>query len=397
MKPAAQVAPPLVPPVRILMGPGPSDIHPRVLEALGKGTVGHLDPYYLELMNDMQRMLRGVFRTENAMTLAISGTGSAGMEAAVVNVIEPGDAMVVCANGVFGARMADVAARAGAGVTKVEKPWGEVFSPDDLKPALATAKPKVVGIVMAETSTGAWQPIEEIANLVHDAGAMLLVDTVTALGGIPVEVDRWAIDVVYSGTQKCLSCPPGLAPVSFNQRAMDVVLGRKTKVQSWYLDLTMLARYWGSERVYHHTAPINMTYGLYEALRLILEEGLDSCFARHKLNYQALKSGLAALGIEYTAAAGHQLPMLNAVRIPEGVDDAAIRSGLLNRFGIEIGGGLGEFKGKVWRIGLMGYGSRAANVLVFLAALEQLLAEEKHRFDHGASIAAATAVYAQGA
>jgi alanine-glyoxylate transaminase/serine-glyoxylate transaminase/serine-pyruvate transaminase len=388
------VAPSLVPPVRILMGPGPSDIHPRVLEALAKPTVGHLDPYYLEVMNEMQRMLRGLFRTDNAMTLAVSGTGSAGMEAAVVNVIEPGDAMVVCVNGVFGGRMVDVAQRAGAEVTKIEKPWGEVFSPDDLKATLARARPKVVGIVMAETSTGARQPIDEISAVVHDAGAMLLVDTVTALGGIPVEVDKWNIDIIYSGTQKCLSCPPGLAPVSFNQRAMDVVLSRKTKVQSWYLDLTMLAKYWGADRVYHHTAPINMTYGLYESLRLIHEEGLGSCFARHKKNHEALKAGLAALGIEYTAAAGHLLPMLNAVRIPAGVDDVAIRRGLLERFGIEIGGGLGEFKGKVWRIGLMGYGSRANNVLLLLSALEQLLGEAGHRFEHGASIAAATAAYA---
>jgi alanine-glyoxylate transaminase / serine-glyoxylate transaminase / serine-pyruvate transaminase len=390
------VAPPLNPPVRILMGPGPSDIHPRVLEALGRNTVGHLDPYYLEIMNDMQRMLQSLFRTKNTMTLAISGTGSAGMEAAVVNLIEPGDSMVVCVNGVFGGRMVDVAERAGAKVTKVERPWGEVFSPDDLKTALAQARPKLVGIVMAETSTGAWQPIEEISKLVHDSGAMLLVDAVTSLGGVPVEVDAWNIDVIYSGTQKCLSCPPGLSPISFGLRAMEAVLARKTKVQSWYLDVTMLAKYWGSERVYHHTAPINMTYGLYEALRLIHEEGLESCFARHALNHRALKAGLAAIGIEYAAQPGHQLPMLNAVRIPEGVDDAAVRTGLLNRFGIEIGGGLGAFKGKVWRIGLMGYGSRANNVFVLLAALEQLLAEQKHRFQHGASIAAASAAYAAG-
>src|SRR5688572_14883165 len=272
------VSPELNPPVRILMGPGPSDTHPRVLEALAKGTVGHLDPYYLQIMDGLQSMLRGVFRTKNPMTFAVSATGSAGMEAAVVNLIEPGDSMVVCVNGVFGGRMADVAARAGAEVTKVTKPWGEVFSPADLKDALARAKPKVVGIVMAETSTGAWQPLEEISQLVHEAGALLLVDAVTALGGVPVEVDRWEIDVVYSGSQKCLSCPPGLAPVSFNKRAMQVVLSRKTKVQSWYLDVTMLAQYWGSERVYHHTAPINMTYGLYEALRLVLEEGLEACF-----------------------------------------------------------------------------------------------------------------------
>lgn len=394
MNASSAVAPPLNPPVRILMGPGPSDIHPRVLEALGRGTVGHLDPYYLEIMNDMQRMLQTLFRTKNAMTLAISGTGSAGMEATVVNLIEPGDSMVVCVNGVFGGRMVDVAERAGAKVTKVERPWGEVFTPDDLKTALAAAKPKLVGIVMAETSTGALQPIEEISKLVHDSGAMLLVDAVTSLGGVPVEVDAWNIDAIYSGTQKCLSCPPGLSPVSFGSRAMEAVLARKSKVQSWYLDVTMLAKYWGSERVYHHTAPINMTYGLYEALRLILEEGLESCFARHALNYRALKAGLAAIGIEYAAQPGHQLPMLNAVRIPEGVDDAAVRGGLLNRFGVEIGGGLGAFKGKVWRIGLMGYASRANNVFVLLAALEQLLAEQKHRFQHGASIAAASAIYA---
>ncbi|REK15766.1 MAG: alanine--glyoxylate aminotransferase family protein [Planctomycetota bacterium] len=387
-------APPLNPPVRVLLGPGPSDIHPRVLQAIGKPTVGHLDPYYLQLMDEMREMLRGVFRTKNEMTLAISGTGSAGMETAVVNVIEPGDAMVVCVNGVFGARMTDVAERAGAKVTKVEKPWGEVFSVDDLKDTLSKAKPKVVGIVMAETSTGAWQPIHEIADLVHDAGAMLLVDTVTALGGLPVEVDKWGIDIVYSGTQKCLSCPPGLAPVTFNERAMDVVLSRKTKVQSWYLDLTMLAKYWGAERVYHHTAPINMTYALYEALSLVHEEGLEACFARHALNHEALKAGLAALGIRYAAAEGHRLPMLNAVHIPEGIDDATIRRELLTRFGIEIGGGLGAFKGKVWRIGLMGYGSRENNVLLLLGALEQLFTEQKHKFEHGASIAAATQVYA---
>jgi alanine-glyoxylate transaminase/serine-glyoxylate transaminase/serine-pyruvate transaminase len=385
----------LNPPIRVLMGPGPSDTHPRVLQALAKGTVGHLDPYYLQLMNQMQELLRGVFRTRNKMTMAISGTGSAGMETTVVNLIEPGDSMVVCVNGVFGGRMVDVAERAGAQVTKVERPWGEVFTPDDLKPVLAKAKPKVFGIVMAETSTGAWQPIEEISKLVHDAGALLLVDTVTALGGLPVEVDKWNIDAIYSGTQKCLSCPPGLAPVSFNDRAVDLILKRRTKVQSWYLDVGMLAKYWGEERVYHHTAPINMTYALYEALRLIHEEGLDACFARHLRNHRALKAGLSAIGIGYAAQEGHQLPMLNAVKIPDGIDDAKIRGALLERFGIEIGGGLGAFKGKVWRIGLMGYGARPGNVLLLLSALEQLLAEQGHRFERGASIAAANAHYSQ--
>lgn len=385
--------PNLNPPIRTLMGPGPSDIHPRVLQAIGKNTVGHLDPYYLATMDRMQEMLREVFQTRNQMTLAVSATGSAGMEATVVNLIEPGDSMLVCVNGVFGMRMADVAGRAGANVTTVERPWGEVFTADDLKDALAAAKPKVVGIVMAETSTGAWQPIEEISNLVHNAGAMLLVDSVTSLGGVPVEVDNWNIDAIYSGSQKCLSCPPGLAPVSFNERAMVAILNRKSKVQSWYLDVSMLANYWGSERVYHHTAPINMTYALYEALQIILEEGLESCFARHQLNHEALRAGLAAIGIDYAAQEGHQLPMLNAVTIPDGVDDARIRRDLLNRFGIEIGAGLGAFKGKVWRIGLMGYGSRSANVLLFLSALEQLLAEQGHQFDRGASVAAANERY----
>jgi alanine-glyoxylate transaminase/serine-glyoxylate transaminase/serine-pyruvate transaminase len=387
------IPPPVTPPQRILLGPGPSDIHPRVLSAMSRPTVGHLDPYYLKIMDELQAMLRAVFRTENKVTFAVSGTGSAGQEATVMNLIEPGDAMVVCVNGVFGARLADMAERAGADVTKVERPWGEVFTPDDLKPALASTKPKVVAIVMAETSTGAWQPIEEISALVHDAGAMLLVDTVTALGGIPVEVDDWNIDAVYSGTQKCLSCPPGLAPVSFNARAVETIMNRKTKVRSWYLDASMLANYWSEDRVYHHTAPINMTYGLHEALRLVLEEGLDACFARHRLNHEALAAGLAALGIEFTAQPGHRLPQLNAVRVPAGIDEARIRKRLLNEFGIEIGAGLGAFKGKVWRIGLMGYASRASNVLLLLATLEQLLADEGHQFDHGSAVAAANDRY----
>jgi len=386
----------LNPPLRTLMGPGPSDIHPRVLEALAKPTVGHLDPYYLQVMDDMQGLLRKLFRTKNEMTMAISATGSAGMETCVVNLIEPGDSMLVCINGVFGMRMADVAERAGADVTRVEKPWGEVFSPDDLKSALGSVKPKVVGIVMAETSTGASQSIAAISDLVHDAGSMLLVDAVTSLGGMPVEVDDWNIDAIYSGTQKCLSCPPGLSPVSLSPRAVETVLARKTKVQSWYLDTSMLASYWGTDRVYHHTAPINMTYGLYEALRLIFEEGLDSCFARHQTNHAALREGLAALGIEYAVSAEHRLPMLNAVRVPAGVDDAAIRRALLERFGIEIGGGLGAFAGKVWRIGLMGHTSCQNNVLILLSALEQLLGEAGIPFDPGSSVAAANGIFANG-
>jgi alanine-glyoxylate transaminase / serine-glyoxylate transaminase / serine-pyruvate transaminase len=382
------------PPSRMLLGPGPSAIFPQVLEALSRPTVGHLDPFYLQSMNEMQSMLRQVFRTQNEMTFAVSGTGSAGMEACVVNLIEPGDSMLVCVNGVFGARMADVAQRAGAQVTIVERPWGTVFTPDDLKQHLAN-KPKVVGIVMAETSTGAWQPIEEISKLVHDAGALLVVDAVTSLGGVPVEVDGWNIDAIYSGTQKCLSCPPGLSPVSFNKTCVDKILARKTKVQSWYLDVSLLANYWGQNRVYHHTGPINMTYALHEALRQVLHEGLENCFARHLLNHQALKAGLAAIGISYATQEGFQLPQLNAVNIPAGVDDATVRSGLLNRFHIEIGAGLGAFKGKVWRIGLMGYGSRPQSVLFFLSALEQLLIEQNYKFASGSSIAAANTVYSR--
>ncbi|MCI0331985.1 MAG: aminotransferase class V-fold PLP-dependent enzyme [Planctomycetes bacterium] len=383
----------VTPPVRTLMGPGPSDIHPRVLEALGRPTVGHLDPYYLTIMDELQSMLRDVFRTKNRMTMAISGTGSAGQEATVLNLVEPGERVMICVNGVFGGRLADMAERAGGDVTKIERPWGEVFTVAEMKVALARVKPKVVAIVMAETSTGAWQPIEEVAAAVRDAGAMLILDTVTALGGIPVEIDKWQIDAVYSGTQKCLSCPPGLAPVSFSDRAVEKILKRREKVRSWYLDVSLIANYWGGDRVYHHTAPINMTYALHEALRLLLEEGLEASFARHRRNHEALKAGLAAIGIEYATQAGHALPQLNAVRIPAGVDDAAIRKALLDRFNIEIGAGLGAFKGKVWRIGLMGYTSRQTNVLVLLAALEQLLAEHGHRFEHGAAVAAANVVY----
>src|SRR3954447_20186615 len=386
---------PVTPPVRILLGPGPSDIHPRVLAALSRPTVGHMDPYYLQIMDELQSMLQQVFRTKNRLTMAISGTGSAGQEATVLNLVEPGDKVLVCVNGVFGGRLADMAERAGGEVSKIERTWGEVFPVAEVKEALARVKPKVVAIVMAETSTGAWQPIEEIATAVHEAGAMLILDTVTALGGIPVEIDKWQIDAVYSGTQKCLGCPPGLAPASFNARAVQKILNRREKVRSWYLDVSLIANYWGGDRVYHHTAPINMTYALHESLRLVLEEGLDACFARHRRNHLALKAGLAAIGIEYATQSGRELPQLNLVRIPNGCDDAAIRKGLLDRFGIEMGAGLGAFKGKVWRIGLMGYSSRQTNVLLFLAALEQLLAENGHKFQHGAAISAANEVYLQ--
>lgn len=381
------------PPRRLLLGPGPSEIPPRILAALAAPTVGHLDPYFLQVMDELQAMLRLVFRTQNKLTLAVSGTGSAGMETVVVNLIEPGDKMIVCVNGVFGGRMADVAARAGAEVTKLERPYGEIFDPAEIEAALKQVRPKVLGIVNAETSTGAHQPVDAIAKLCHDHGALIAVDCVTSLGGAPVEVDAWGLDAVYSGTQKCLNCPPGLAPVTFNDRAVAVIDQRKKKVQSWYLDMQMVKDYWGSNRAYHHTAPINMNYGLHEALRIVLEEGLEPRFARHKKNHLALKAGLEAMGLSYAVPAAHSLPMLNAVTIPAGVDDAAVRKQLLNEFGIEIGGGLGSMKGKVWRVGLMGYGSSQSNVLLFLAGLEKCLLDQSCKVGPGSGVGAAIAAY----
>ena len=384
---------PINPPVRILMGPGPSDIHPSVLSAMAAPTVGHLDPYFLQVMDEVQSMLRDVFCTINEMTMAISGTGSAGMEACVVNLVEPGDKMIACKNGVFGGRMADVAERAGAEVTLLERPFGEVFTAEELAKAVDQVKPKVVGIVHAETSTGACQPLEEISKIVHDAGALLLVDCVTSLGGRPVEIDKWGIDAAYSGTQKCLGAPPGLAPVTFGPRALEAMDARKAKVSSWYLDISMLRNYWGNNRAYHHTAPINSNYGLHEALRIVLDEGLETRFARHQKNHEALKAGLAAIGIEYSVAEGIRLPMLNSVLIPEGADDKAVRSRLLNEFNIEIGGGLGPMAGKTWRIGLMGEASTSSNVLLFLAALERCLLDQGIGLSAGAGVAAASATY----
>lgn len=384
----------VTPPRRILMGPGPSDIHPRILSAMAAPTVGHLDPYFLQIMDEMQGMLRQVFRTENELTLAVSGTGSAGMEACVANLIEPGDRMLVCVNGVFGGRMADVAGRYGAEVTTIERNFGEIFTPEEIADVVKKTSPKVVGIVHAETSTGAWQPLEEISEIVHDAGALLLADCVTSLGGVPVDVDEWGLDAVYSGTQKCLSCPPGLAPVTFSPLALEAIDKRKTKVGTWYLDMTMVRSYWGGERAYHHTAPINANYGLHEALRIVLEEGLEDRFERHMGNHLALKAGLKALGIEYSVPEGQQLPMLNSVLIPNGVDDAKTRGQLLNEFGIEIGGGLGPVKGKTWRIGLMGEASSKRNVLIFLAALEKCLSDQGVTMQGGAGVAAANEIYA---
>ncbi len=374
------------PPQRILLGPGPSDVPARVLSALAAPTLGHLDPEYLKLMDETRRMLQQIFQTKNEMTMAMPGTGSAGMETAVVNLVEPGDEVIVCVNGVFGTRMKDVMERAGAKVHAIEAPWGEIITPEQVAAALkAQPGTKVLGIVHAETSTGAHQPLEEISKLTHDAGALLLVDAVTSLGGLPVEVDAWGIDACYSGTQKCLSCPPGLAPVSFGPRALAKLDSRKTKVQSWYLDLSMIRNYWGAERVYHHTAPINMTYALREACAMVLEEGLPSRFARHALNHRALRAGLEAMDLKFVPM--HSLTMLNAIHAPEGVDEAQVRRRLLQDYGIEVGAGLGPFKGKAIRIGLMGASSTRRNVLLVLAALEAIL-------ERRGAAAAAESIYA---
>ena len=393
--PMTGIAGDFTPPTRLLLGPGPSQVHPRVLRAMAAPLVGHLDPAFIAMMEDVKTMLRFVFATRNPLTLPVSGTGSAGMECCVVNLVEPGDEVVVGVNGVFGTRMAEVAERAGATVVRVEAPWGSVIRPEQLADALArTRRPKLVGVIHAETSTGAWQPMEEIAALARTHDALLLMDCVTSLGGAPVEIDGWGVDAAYSGTQKCLSCPPGLSPVTFGPRALEAIARRKHKVQSWYLDVTLLQQYWGEDRVYHHTAPISMNYALLEALRIVAEEGLEARFARHRRNHEALAAGLPALGLALAAEEGHRLPMLNAVTVPAGVDEARVRSRLLADDGIEIGGGLGPMKGRVWRIGLMGESSRRESVLAVLAALEVALAAEGHRVSPGAALAAAQGVYA---
>jgi alanine-glyoxylate transaminase/serine-glyoxylate transaminase/serine-pyruvate transaminase len=385
----------LVPPVRLLLGPGPSPVHPRVYRAMTTPLLGHLDPKFLEVMNEVQAQLRGAFQTANPFTIAVSGTGSAGMEAALVNVIEPGDTVIVCAAGVFGNRMADIVGRAGGKLVKLEVPWGQTFPHATVEEALRKNAPvKAVCIVHAETSTGAQQPMDGLGKLCHANGALLVVDTVTSLGGVPVTVDAWEADAVYSGTQKCLSCPPGLAPLTLSPRALDAIRARKTKVQSWYLDCGMIADYWAEgKRVYHHTAPITMVYALREALRLVAEEGLEARFARHRRNSAALMAGLAVLGCRPQAQEGHRLPSLNCITVPEGIDEAAARKVLLADFNIEIGGGLGPLAGKVWRIGLMGYGSAPENVVAVLAAIEQALARQGKRATPGSAVGAALAAY----
>ena len=382
-------------PRRILLGPGPSNVHPRVLRALSTPLVGHLDPVFIGLMEETKTLLRQVFQTGNALTLPISGTGSAGMETCFVNLVEPGDEVVVGVNGVFGTRMADVVERCGGTPVVIETEWGRVFTPDDVRAGLARCtRPKLVALVHAETSTGAWQPLDGMAPVAHDAGALLLVDAVTSLAGCPLKIDEWGIDACYSGTQKCLSCPPGLSPVTFSPAAQDAMRKRDRTVQSWYLDLSMLEKYWGEDRVYHHTAPISMNYALREALRLVCEEGLEARYRRHERNHRALAAGLAALGMGLAAQDGHRLWMLNSVTIPDGVDDRSVRRQLLETHGIEIGAGLGAFAGNVWRIGLMGESSTQANVELVLDALESVLADHGHACPRGAGVAAAHAVYA---
>lgn len=378
----------------MLMGPGPSNVSPRVLQALAAPCIGHLDPYFLSVMDEMQNLLRFLFQTENTLTIPVSGTGSAGMETCFVNVVEPGDEVVVCVNGVFGTRMADIVGRLGGELIQVDGEWGRSIDPEVVRKAIQGRSPKVLAAVHAETSTGVCQPLEDLAHIAHEAGALFLVDMVTSLGGMEVAIDSISIDLAYSGTQKCLSCPPGLAPISMSPAAVQAIEGRKTPVTSWYLDMGMVRNYWGAERKYHHTAPINMIYALREALRIIVEEGLKNRFDRHRLNHQALVAGIEAMKLSMLVPAIERLPMLNAIRIPEGVDDMKVRKALLNDFGIEIGGGLGDLQGKIWRVGLMGYSSTRRNVLLFLSALETVLRAEGMPIKAG-TLEAASEVYAE--
>ncbi len=359
---------------RVLMGPGPSDVHPRVLRAMATPLVGHLDPEFLEVMDNIKAMTQETLQTKNPLTFVVSAPGSAGMETCLVNLLEPGDEAVICIHGVFGNRMADIAERCGAKVIKVEADWGKPIQIEDVKIALENCNPKLLAIVHAETSTGVLQPLEEISRLTKATGALFVVDAVTSYCGTQLKVDEWGIDALYSGSQKCLSAPPGLSPVTFSQAAIDVLDNRKTKVQSWFLDLSLVKNYWaGAKRAYHHTAPISSMYAMREALRIVLEEGLENRFARHQKNHELLRDGLESMGFEFLVEEQYRLPMLNAVLIPEGIDDSMVRSRLLQEYNIEIGGGLGPFAGKIWRIGLMGESSDANHVNMLLAALKNMI------------------------
>ncbi len=360
-------------PPRLLLGPGPSNAHPRVLQALSMRQVGHLDPKFIELMNEVQELLRYAWQTDNQFTIPVSGTGSAAMEASVANTVEPGDVVLVGVNGYFGLRLVDMAGRYGGDVRQIEKPWGDVFSLDDIRAGLEQHRPAILALVHAETSTGARQPLEGVADLCREFDCLLLIDSVTSLGGVPLMLDEWGVDVAYSGSQKCLSCPPGVAPLTLGPRAVEKLNNRKTKVANWYLDMSMLSKYWGSERTYHHTAPINMNYALREALRLVAEEGLEARWARHQANAELFWEGLVEMGIECHVPHEYRLPSLTTVRVPEGVDAKAVAGRLLREYNIEIAGGFGPLAGQIWRVGLMGFNSRPENVLLLLAALKEVL------------------------
>ncbi len=361
---------PIATPDRLLLGPGPSNAHPTVLEALARTPIGHLDPLYIDLMGEVQELLRYAWQTDNRLTIPMSGTGSAAMEATLANTIEPGDKVLVAVKGYFGLRLADMASRYRADVVTIERPWGEAFSLDELEQALALHRPAVLAIVHAETSTGICQPLEGVGDLCRKYDCLLLLDTVTSLGAVPLYLDDWKVDLAYSCSQKGLSCPPGLGPFTMGPRAEAKMMARQGKVPNWYLDVTLLNQYWGSDRVYHHTAPVNMNFGMREALRLLAEEGLEVSWSRHRSNAELLWAGLERLGLELHAPEHLRLPTLTTVRIPEGVDGKAFTLHLLNQHGIEVGGGLGALAGKVWRIGLMGYNSQPQNVEKLLNLFE---------------------------
>lgn len=382
---------PFNPPVRTLMGPGPSDVHPRILEAMSRPTIGHLDPAFIQMMEEVKALLQYAFQTENELTMPVSAPGSAGMETCFANLVEPGDKVIVCQNGVFGGRMKENVERCGGTPVMVEDTWGEAVDADKLEQALKdNPDASIVAFVHAETSTGAQSDAKTLVELAHRHDCLTIVDAVTSLGGTPVKVDEWGIDAIYSGTQKCLSCTPGLSPVSFSERALEKVRNRKQKVQSWFMDLNLVMGYWGggAKRAYHHTAPINALYGLHEALLMLREEGLEKAWERHRKNHLALRAGLEAMGLTFIVNEADRLPQLNAVSIPNGVDDAEVRGRLLNEYNLEIGAGLGALAGKVWRIGLMGHASRAENILLCVGALEAVLSDMGAEINTGVALAA---------